>query len=517
MKTLLKTTIALLLTGCVISSALAQRGQTTEQRILAAVKQATTYMLDEVSYRGGFVWSYLPDLSRQWGEMEAYRTMAWTQEGTPEVGELMLDLYIATGDEYYYQAAEKIAAALIWGQHPSGGWSYIIDFAGDASIRQWYNTIGKNGIRLEEFHHYYGNCTYDDDATALPARFILRLYSMKHDPKYRASVEQTLDHLLKSQYPIGGWPQRYPLNDEFSKNGIPSYTSYITFNDEVHKNNVDLLILYYRVLGKKELLEPILRAMNCVIALQQGAPNPGWGDQHDHRDYKPTHARGFEPPHINTRNTYWMCDNLMDFYQQTGESKFLVRVPEAMNWLESLKLPNDHPSVVGNARSTPNVNTTPMFIEPGTNKYIRSHVENGRYIINYDRPGMLAYLNMNRLRDRYNTLIAMSVDEATADSDLLTDESFKFPDWVTRKRFSGTPTLQEVNDLIAKLVNGKYWLVPIPQISHPFVEQNTDLVTRAPRNVNDMSPYAPDPPVMGITTRSYIQNIARLMTFLQSN
>jgi hypothetical protein len=35
----------------------------------------------------------------------------------------------------------------------------MIDFAGDRSLKEWYNTIGKNGWRLEEFQHYYGNDT----------------------------------------------------------------------------------------------------------------------------------------------------------------------------------------------------------------------------------------------------------------------------------------------------------------------------------------------------------------------
>ena len=50
-------------------------------------------------------------------EMEAKRTMVWIQPpGTPSVGHLLLDAYHATGDEYYYEAAKKVANTLIWGQ-----------------------------------------------------------------------------------------------------------------------------------------------------------------------------------------------------------------------------------------------------------------------------------------------------------------------------------------------------------------------------------------------------------------
>jgi len=108
-----------------------------------AMLKATRYMVEKVSTNGGYVWHYLPDLSRRWGEMEAYKTMIWVQSpGTVSMGHLFLDAYRATRDEYYYQAAEKTASALIWGQSPEGGWNYVIDFAGDRSLKQWYNTIG---------------------------------------------------------------------------------------------------------------------------------------------------------------------------------------------------------------------------------------------------------------------------------------------------------------------------------------------------------------------------------------
>src|SRR6187402_3701156 len=59
----------------------------TPEQIQNTMKIASQFMLDKVSYRGGFVWSYLPDFSRQWGELEARRTMIWMQPpGTSSVG-----------------------------------------------------------------------------------------------------------------------------------------------------------------------------------------------------------------------------------------------------------------------------------------------------------------------------------------------------------------------------------------------------------------------------------------------
>ena len=40
-------------------------------QILEAMKRATRFMVENVSTNGGYVWTYLPDLSRRWGELEA--------------------------------------------------------------------------------------------------------------------------------------------------------------------------------------------------------------------------------------------------------------------------------------------------------------------------------------------------------------------------------------------------------------------------------------------------------------
>ena len=60
----------------------------------AEMKRATQFMVDKVSYRGGYLWNYLPDMSRRWGEMEARETMIWLQPpGTSSMGHVFLDAY----------------------------------------------------------------------------------------------------------------------------------------------------------------------------------------------------------------------------------------------------------------------------------------------------------------------------------------------------------------------------------------------------------------------------------------
>lgn len=96
---------------------------------------------------------------------------------------------------------KKVANALIWGQLECGGWNYVFDYAGENSLKQWYDTVGKNGWRLEEFRHYYGNATYDDLGTMMAAEFLLRMYVEKNDPVYKAPLEKVIRFVLESQYP----------------------------------------------------------------------------------------------------------------------------------------------------------------------------------------------------------------------------------------------------------------------------------------------------------------------------
>ena len=64
------------------------------------------------------------------------------------------------------------------------------------------------------------------------AQFLLRVYLEKQDPKYRPGLERAVSFVLDSQYPIGGWPQRFPINREYSNGGLPDYTANITFSNE---------------------------------------------------------------------------------------------------------------------------------------------------------------------------------------------------------------------------------------------------------------------------------------------
>ena len=503
----------------------------TRAQARAAMLRATRFMVERVAVNGGYVWSYLADFSRRWGEMEAKPTMVWTQApGTPEMGQIFLDAYHATGDEYYYRAAEAAAGALIWGQHPSGGWNYIIDFGGESSLKQWYETVGRNGWRLEEFQHYYGNATFDDHATVESGKFLLRLYLEKRDPKYRAPVEKALQFVLDSQYPVGGWPQRWPRTHEFQNKGHPDYTGHITFNDEVAAENIDFLLTVYRTLGDARVLEPLRRAMNVVVLTQYGHPTPGWSLQHT-LDLQPAGARTYEPRSIATHTTAANVGLLMDFYELTGETRFLARIPEALDWLDSVVAPT--------STHTPDGRTHFTHIEVDTNRplFVRrrgSNAQNGEYYVNYDPTGKMAErrINADRLRARYQRLRNTPPAEATRNSILKAERQAPLPRfWVTAD-IVGSDLNAPAGDramsgeraaaLVAGLNAQGYWPTELKTTSHPY--RGPGPATPPPGFVDrgqvgdewDTSPFTLERGPAGISTSAYIRNMSLLIAYAEA-
>ncbi|WNO54814.1 pectate lyase [Stakelama saccharophila] len=499
------------------------------QRILDAMKRATKFMVEDVSTHGGYVWSYLPDMSRRWGELEARPSMIWVQPpGTPDMGNLFLDAYHATGDEYYYEAAKKAADALIAGEIATGGWNYFIDFAGEASTRQFYDTVGKNAWRMEEFQHYWGNATFDDDGTAQAMKFILRLYAEKFDPKYKSEVMRNIDFVLESQYPNGGWPQRWPLKHEFVHHGLADYTSYITFNDNVTAENVDYLIDCYQVLSDQRLLPAIYRGMDIYLLTQQGQPQPGWALQYTPVKLEPAAARSYEPKALATHTTASAVEQLMRFYRLTGDSRYLARIPEALDWLESVKLPPDQASPKG---------AYPTFIEIGTGKPLYLHrrgsnAANGEYYTSSEPDHVIGHYSSYRnidvaaLRREYERMRAMPPEEARSESPLFHAQAGAFPRFVETDT-SGTSDLNDdmsarnTQAIVAGLNAQGYWPTELKATSNPYIGDpsdapaDKDYETTRVGDRYDTSPYYADKPVIGISTAAYLNNMGKLISALE--
>lgn len=496
-------------------------------QILDTMKRATRFMVEKVAYRGGYLWSYLPDRSRVWGELEAYPTMIWVQPpGTATMGHLYLDAYQATGDEYYYRAAAKAAEALVAGQLPRGGWNYFVDFGGPESTRRWYATIGRNAWRMEEFQHHWGNATFDDQGTGEAIRFLIRLYVEKREKRFKPGLDKAINFVLASQLPNGGWPQRWPRVKDGGLHGKPDYTGLITFNDGVIHDNIDVLLTYHQAIGDRRILPAIRRAMDIYLKTQQPAPQAGWGLQHT-MDLKPAGARTYEPEALVTHATASNIEQLMSFYRLTGDAKYLAPIPAALDWLESVRLP---------AALQQGGRQFPTFVEIGTNKPLWVHrrgsnVVNGEYYADHDPAHTIGHYNARRaidvpkLRRQYETLKATPGGVASKESPLLRGRQPLQKYWLAAVEPGSDKNVvggKDASALVATLNAEGWWPTQLKAMSHPYAGPGPKTVTPGDFRSTDVgdrfdtSPFDIENGPIGISTGTYIDHMITLIKALQT-
>jgi hypothetical protein len=265
------------------------------------------------------------------------------------------------------------------------------------------------------------------------------------------------------------------------------------------------------------VLDPIVRGMNAFIVTQHGPPQAGWALQYT-LDLKPSGARTYEPNALVTHTTATNIELLLRFHRLTGETKFLARVPEALDWLDSVKVT---PEVAALASGR----THPTFIELGTNKplYVHrtgSNVVNGRYYVDYDPHRTLGHysafrkLDVPGLRKRYQDQRAITSEQAAAGSPLRPGAGV-----MPLPRFfmvAGEADAPSASRIAAELNQQGFWPAPLGYNSHPY--KNAGSMTIAPGDFasthvgdeTDTSPF-PDPKLMGISTDAYIRNMGVLI------
>lgn len=373
--------------------------------------RATEFMFNTLANRGGFVWLYTMDLE-PYGELKARPSMIWVEPpSTPSVGIVLLEAYRATDDTYYLERAKHVADALAEGQHPSGGWNYFIDFD-PAGLQAYYDEFFSQCWGWQEYLKKRDNCTFDDYSTTEPTRFFLRLYTVTNDDAHKAVLDRALDHFLRAQFPHGGWPQRFPLDND--------YTACATFNDDVTLDCILLLWEAAETLQRGDLRAAARNGMDFYLRAQLSPPQAGWAQQYN-AAIKPEWGRPFEIGTVCSTQTHSNILDLFRFYAMTGDPKYLEPIPAALDWLDSARIPGAEGF------------THTCFYEMETNRpiYIKqtgNTVDNVAYTPTYDEEGCYPYAHrvtipVDALRDDYLRL--MKTDPATAVAALAEEEARK--------------------------------------------------------------------------------------------
>jgi hypothetical protein len=364
------------------AAAAAAQATPSRQDVLDAMKKAATFYVEQVSTRGGYHFTYTDDLSYGRSEQSEGKTQIELQrEGTPIVGMTFLDVYGATGDRFYLDAARKAGQAIIDGQLCSGGFDYLVEF--DPAKRSRYpyrkeRDCSQAGIPDRP------PTTLDDNVTQGNLRLLMRLDRALDfkDASIHDAALFALDALMKAQYPNGAWPQRYaqfpdPAKFPVKKASYPaswprkwpgaSYQTHYTFNDNSISDCIDMMLEAARIYGDARYLASAERGGDFILLAQMPDPQPAWAQQYD-IDMHPSWARVFEPPSVTGGESQGILRTLMVLYSETGKKKYLDAVPRALAYLEKSVLPRPpNPAEIW-SRIPPQAGALARFYELQTNR-----------------------------------------------------------------------------------------------------------------------------------------------------
>ena len=279
--------------------------------------------------------------------------------------------------------------------------------------------------------------------------------------------------------------------------------------------------LCYQVLGDARLLDPIVRGMNAFIVTQLGPPQAGWGLQHT-LDLLPAGARTYEPKALVTHTSATNIELLVRFYDLTGETKFLARIPQALEWLDKTALP---PGVAPPGR------THPTFVELGTNEPLYVHREgsnvfNGRYFVDKNPKGTIQHYSSFRRVDVAGAAQAVRDGEGDAAGRGHQDVAAQ-----ARRRYgaAGASTTRwpgprgDAAAVAAQLNAQGYWLAPLGYNSHPYKRDGSKTpaarrLLADPRRRRDRHvAVSRIQKLMGISIEAYVRNMGVLIRALDAS
>jgi hypothetical protein len=263
-----------------------------------------------ISTQGGYVYYVTVDLEQRWGESEVdAQTIEVQSPGTPAVGMTFLQAYRVTGKADHLRAARDAASALICGQNALGGWEHTIRFNRPQAQR----------------------VSFDDDQTQGAIRFLMALDQDIDDDTLTQAIDKALALMIEAQLDNGGWPHMYPPRG--------NYHDYATFNDQGINDCIRVMMDAIRYYDEPVYRESLNRVGRFLMISQLPPPQPGWAQQYN--EYlQPAWARDFEPPAVCPAVTVNNLMTLMDLYELTHHSLYLKPIPDALRWLEQIRMPN---------------------------------------------------------------------------------------------------------------------------------------------------------------------------------
>jgi PelA/Pel-15E family pectate lyase len=377
--------VLIMLFSCLLFVPVEARSEqgSSKQEVRAALRKAAEFFVTKVANQGGCHATYSADLSYGRSGKGGRGPMQISATGgtTPLVGLAFLEVWEATGDRYYLEAARSAAHAMVKGQMCSGGWDYTTEL--DPAKRKNYR-YRSDGDCCEGASGTRRNMTNLDNNTAQSVlRMLIRVDRALNfeDSQIHEAVLYALDGLMRAQYPNGAWPQRYekfpdpnlfPVKpadypDTWSRTW-PGYIfyPYYTFNDDVIVNMMDVMLEAARIYKEPRYQASAEKAGDFIILAQMPDPQPAWAQQYD-ANMHPAWARSVEPAAVTGRESVSIMRGLILLYSETGKKKYLEPIPRAVDYLKRSSWLRDGRAVI--ARFYELKTNRPLYMTKGTRIY----------------------------------------------------------------------------------------------------------------------------------------------------
>ena len=232
--------------------------------------------------------------------------------------------------KYKESEITMIADNILLFQRNNGGWPKNYDMQAILTNAQLDSVVRSKNIL---------HTTFDNSTTYTHIDYLAQVYTISKIEKYKEACLKGINFILSAQFQNGGWPQYFPLEDNYSRR--------ITFNDDAYigimqtlkkiiNNNPDYSFVSNDFRSKVKLAYE--KGLECILKLQiiNKSNRTAWCQQHNEVDLSPAWARAFEPPSICNGESSQIVLFLMSIDQPNR--KIIESVQSAVHWFKDSKI-----------------------------------------------------------------------------------------------------------------------------------------------------------------------------------
>jgi PelA/Pel-15E family pectate lyase len=224
----------------------------------------------------------------------------------------------------------RIADNILLYQRDNGGWPKNYDMQAILTSKQIDSVVRTKNVL---------HTTFDNSTTYTHIEYLAQVYTLTKIEKYKEACLKGIRFVLSAQYQNGGWPQYFPLENNYSRR--------ITFNDGAY---IGIIRLLKKILDndpdfsfvgeqlRKEAGISYEKGIDCILNCQiiDRGRLTVWCQQYDEVELKPAWARAYEPPSICNGESVDVVLFLMEIKQPS--QRIINAVQSAVRWFDDSKI-----------------------------------------------------------------------------------------------------------------------------------------------------------------------------------